>query len=255
MKLFAAVSVMATLAWMPCAAWAGQPGDGSCCQHLEARLGWSIGGTMPLDMPAEIRGVNSYTPKANIQVGVGYEYMLDNRWGVMADLNVENKSMETDARVMNYHMAMVQGGERIEGNFTGNVVTQTTMWQLALPVRATFRPLPSLRLKLGPYVAFGMSRGFEGYAYSGYLRHNTPTGPRVNIGNTADKRGDYDFSSDLRTVNWGLDLGADWLFSSHWGAYVDLSWGMNGAFVSSFHTIDSTMYPVYGTLGVAYRIF
>ena len=35
---------------------------------------------------------------------------------------------------------------------------------------------------------------------------------------------------------------------------ADLNWGLSGFFKSSFKTLDQTLYPIYGTIGIAYKI-
>jgi len=223
--------------------------------NIDLKLGYSIGGTMPHGMPESIRALNEYSLRPNIQIGADYERLINPSWGISAGLHFENKGMKTDAEVKNYHMKMVQGEDVIEGMFSGNVVTETDMWQIAIPVQATYHPCSNLRLKAGPYLAIALCKKFGGYAYDGHLRKGDPTGPYVELGNTESERGDYNFDNELRTVNWGLSIGADYLISDNFGVYADFTWGLNGAFHSSFKTIEQTMYPVFGTIGVSYRLF
>ena len=142
---------------------------------IEAQIGYNIGGTMPLGMPASIRGLNSYTPQLNPQVGIKAEKPLADKWGVEAGVILDRKAMKTDAQVKGYHMTMSRGGEAIEGYFTGNVVTDVGTWTLSVPVEMTFKPTENLKIYAGPYVGWNMSRNFEGYAYDGYIRKDTPT--------------------------------------------------------------------------------
>lgn len=220
----------------------------------DLRLGWSVGGTMPLGMPASIRGINAYTPQPNIQLGADVEHRITNHWGYEVGIKVEQKDMKTDAQVKTYHMNMVKAGESIEGYFTGNVVSEARLWQVAVPVMAAWRPTEKLKVKAGPYAALAFLKRFEGYAYDGYLRQDTPTGPRIDLGNTAEERGEYDFRNDIRTLHWGMDMGVDYSLTNHWGLYADVTLGLNGAFKSSFKTIEQTMHPIFGTIGVVYSI-
>jgi hypothetical protein len=48
-------------------------------------------------------------------------------------------------------------------------------------------------------------------------------------------------------------VGADWQFSRHWGVYAELTYGLSGLFKSDFHSVE-TLHPLYGTLGILYRI-
>lgn len=219
---------------------------------ITARLGYSIGGTTPLGMPASIRSLNSFQPRANIVVGADYVKPFSALWGIRACLRFENKGMKTDANVKTYQMEMRKGADFIEGVFTGGVVTEVDQWMLTVPVLANLQ-VRKVAVRVGPYVSCVLSNNFSGYAYDGYIRQGDPTGPKVMIGSEPGQRGDYDFSSDLRRAQFGIMAGADWQFAQHFGAYVDLSWGLTGVFDSDFKTIEQTMYPIYGSLGVFYK--
>lgn len=38
------------------------------------------------------------------------------------------------------------------------------------------------------------------------------------------------------------------------GVSADLNWGLTGIFPGDFKTVEQTLYPVYGTIGVFYRL-
>lgn len=222
--------------------------------YYNVRMGYNIGGTAPVNMPATIRGLNEYNLKSNISFGFDIRKNLKGRWGVMTGIHLENKAMEVDARVKNYHMEIVRGGQSLEGYFTGNNVTNVEEWLLTVPVMATYSINRNLHIKLGPYISYALSKRFYGYAYDGYLREGVPTGAKIDIGNSEDTRGSYDFSSDMRRLQFGMDIGADWYFSRRWGLYADIAWGLTGVHKSSFKTIEQTLYPIFGTLGLTYKL-
>ena len=224
-------------------------------------VGYNIGGTMPIGMPASIRTLHSYTLQPNFSLGVDAHHAISGRWGFVGGIRFENKGMKTDAGVKGYHMRIVRGGEQLEGVFTGSVVTKVDMSLLTVPVQATYDLSEHVRLKLGPYVSYVTSKKFEGWAYDGYLRRQEeghpkgdPTGQKVMLGHDKGERGEYDFSDDMRQWQFGLDLGADWRITDRWGVAADLSWGLNGIFKKGFDTIEQTMYPIYGSIGVTYQL-
>ncbi len=221
---------------------------------VEAQIGYNIGGTMPLGMPASIRGLNSYTPQLNPQVGVKAEKPLTDQWGVETGVRLDRKAMSTDAQVKGYHMTMSRGGEAIEGYFTGNVVTEVGTWTLSIPVEMTFKPTDKLKIYAGPYVGWNISRNFDGYAYDGYIRKDTPTGERIELGNTAEERGEYNFNDDMRKAQWGINAGVSYKLTHGLGIYANLAWGMSNAFNKDFRTIEQKMYPIYGTVGLNYKL-
>lgn len=226
-----------------------------------ARLGYDIGGTAPIGMPASIRTLHSYSLRPNFTLGVDGYHAISGKWGYIIGLHFENKGMKTDAGVKGYHMKIVRGGEELEGVFTGSVVTKVDQSLITVPLQGTYDVCDKFKIKLGPYVSYAISKHFEGYAYDGYLRRQEeghpkgdPTGQKVELGHDAGERGDYDFSGDMRNWQFGIDLGADWYISKRWGASVGLTWGLTGIFKKDFSVIEQTMYPIYGTIGVIYQL-
>ena len=220
------------------------------------RLGYNIGGNMPMGLPATIRHLNSYTPQPNPSLGFDAIMFLNKhqRWGIQLGVRIENRGMAEDAQVKNYHMEITRGNQTLAGMFTGDVYTKVTQWGATVPLRAVWRISPKWDLKLGPYLTYVAYGKFEGWAHGGYLRVNDPTGPRVELGETPAERGDYDFSENMRRWQYGFMLGADWHIGQRFGAYADLSWGVSKTFHASFTTIEQDLYPVYLTLGATYRI-
>ena len=214
----------------------------------------AIGGTAPVGLPRTIRHMNSYTLMPNFQFGIDAERRISPLMGVMLGLRLENKGMRVDARVKNYHMAIEQGTQHLEGQFTGDVKTKVNEWMFTVPVMAAFHVGDDVRLKAGMYASYVLSRQFEGYAHGGYLRVGGPTGAKINIGEEPGQRGDYDFSNHMRRLQVGLTVGCDWTFCEKWGGYLDLNWGLNGIHHSSFKTIEQTLYPIFATVGATYNL-
>lgn len=217
------------------------------------RLGYSLGGTLPVGFPASIRKINSVRLTNNLQLGIDARHSLGGHWGLMAGIHFENKGMNGDANVKSYHVRLVRGGQTLEGSYTGDVKIKVARWMFTVPVAATYT-VGNVTLKAGPYVSFVTSNTFEGYAHNGYLRVANPTGPKVLIGSTADTKGTYDFSSKMKHLNWGLAGGADWYFNKRTGIYADISWGLQGVFRSDFNVVEQTLYPVFGTVGIIYKL-
>lgn len=218
------------------------------------RFGYGIGGTAPVKMPSSIRSLSEYKLRPNFSLGLDAYKNISGKAGIMAGLRVENKGMEIDARVKNYHMEIVRGGESLEGYFTGHNVTKVRELMITVPVMATFALSDKLMLKFGPYASLLLSKNFNGYACDGYLRVDNPTGPKVELGKTPGTRGTYDFTDEMRRMQYGLVAGADINIHKRWGVYADISWGLTGVHNSGFKTIEQTLYPIYGTIGVTYKL-
>ena len=88
----------------------------------------------------------------------------------------------------------------------------------------------------------------------GYLREGNPTGSKILMGNKEGEWATYDFNDDMRTFQFGIGVGADWQVHKRIGVSADLNWGLTGIFSSDFKPIEQTLYPIYATIGVFYRL-
>src|SRR3712207_3077169 len=63
-----------------------------------ARLGYNLGGTAPVGLPATIRKLSSYELTPSFQAGIDAEKPLTHGVGVLVGLHIENKGMNVDAQ-------------------------------------------------------------------------------------------------------------------------------------------------------------
>ena len=215
------------------------------------RAGYVIGGTTPVPLPREIRSVNAFHPLGGVTVGADVRYPLSDRWAVQAGGHFFYEGFHTTAEVKSYRMAITQGQNYLEGNFTGTDETDTWMLGCTIPVTATFSLSDHWRLSAGPFVSFLFTGRFEGLVYDGYLREGDPTGQKVEM--TRENPATYDFRSDMRHAYWGLQFLADWQASRHWGAFAGVDWGLSSIFPASFKTVEFKMFPIYAKMGIAYH--
>lgn len=221
--------------------------------RLKARVGYNIGGTAPLVIPASIRSIDAYRLKPSLMVGADMTMLLHGQWGILTGLRIENKGMDTEVTTKSYRMELKKGDSQINGLFTGHIKQEVTQWMLTLPIMAAYSPCNSVTLHAGPYFSILLSDDFSGIASNGYIRQGDPTGPKIEIGNKDGEWATYDFSDELRFFQWGFSIGVDWLLQQRVGISVDLNWGCSGIFKSDFKTVEQTLYPIYGTVGVFYQ--
>lgn len=221
--------------------------------EYEVRAGINIGGASPLPLPAEIRRIDSYSPTFcfSLEGDVIRWFGEKRRWGLILGLRLENKGMQAGARTKSYGMEIIgDGGERLKGNWTGMVRTKYRGTFFSIPLLAACRINPRLRLHAGPYVSFQSSGDFSGHVYDGYLRENDPTGNKVVF--EGDRRATYDFSDELRSIQWGVQAGVNWKAFKHLTLSGDLTWGVTDIFKKGFRTISFDMYPIYLNIGFGY---
>ena len=221
--------------------------------RIDARLGYALGGTVPTHLDNKIRRINGYYPEYNFTVAAEVSYPLNKRWALHSGLRLELGSMDVDSRVKNYDIEVVRGDESLHGIFNGNVRIKSAQRRITLPIQAEWHLNNQWNLRGGAFMGWLTNRRFWGWAYDGYLREGTPVGAKIEMGTEPGERGDFDFDKDMRHMQWGIDFGADWQFHRRWGAFIELTYGLSGLFKSDFHAVE-TLRPLYGTLGVMYRI-
>lgn len=105
MKKIYAVIILAAAALIPSTAQAQQSRTQKIINaaikgwNIELRAGYNIGGTSPIPLPAEIREIKSYKPSVGFSGEADFTRFFDKHWGVGFGVKLENKNMETDARV------------------------------------------------------------------------------------------------------------------------------------------------------------
>ena len=222
--------------------------------EMKARLGYSIGGTAPLGMPASIRSIEAFYVTPNFQIGFDVAKPLSGQWGMQTGLMLENKGMDGEVMTKAYRMKVRMDESEMEGYYTGRVRQKVTEWMLTLPVQATYQLGQKVRVKAGPYVSLLIDKDFSGYAADGYLRKDDPTGLKVVMGNKEGEWATYDFTDDMRWLQAGIAAGAEWQAWQRLGFSFDLSWGLTGIHKSDFKTVEQTLYPIYVTIAVTYKL-
>ena len=221
--------------------------------QLKARVGYNIGGTTPIPLPETIRSIDSYSLTPSFMVGFEAMLPLCQKWGIMAGLHFENKGMKASVTTKAYYMEVVKGDQRLEGLFTGHVEQKIKQWMLTIPVQATLQVSRKVMLKGGPYLSILLSKEFSGIASDGYLRQGDPTGIKILMGDKEGEWATYEFDDDMRSVQFGLGVGADWQVYKGLGVSADLNWGLTGVFPGDFKAVEQTLFPIYGTIGVFYK--
>ena len=214
--------------------------------EFSVKAGINIGGTSPMGLPAEIRGINSYNPTLSFSLEGSVKRELTEKWGVMTGIRLETRAMETDAQVKNYRIRLLNDGRYIEGIFTGDVETKVKNDYVTIPILAVYDISKRGDLKFGGFLSFLTRGDFSGTARNGYIREGTPLSQKMNVDAT------YDFSDDIKKFNAGLELGAEFVAYKHLSVYGDLTWSLTPLFPGDFTAISFKMYNVYMNLGFAY---
>lgn len=215
-----------------------------------AGVGYSIGATTPLGLPASIRSIGGYSPGANISLGANASYMLGAEFGIGIGLSADNLNMNAEISTRNYHLTMnIVDGEETgtrTGYYTGKIHNKTRLTYLTVPVYAVYRPDTKWEFDLGPYVAFALHRSFKGEVSEGKMRED-PYHPVISI-----NRAEYDYSSDLRNVDAGIMAAASRKVWRGLAVKASMRWGLTSVLNPATRKIDINTYNVYLNIGAAY---
>lgn len=249
--------------------------------QYSVRAGYAIGGTIPIDFPAEMRGLNSYEPKFNYSFALNVRKPLHEKWALETALSFERRGFRSDVTMKNYQITLEQGGEKISGPFSGNVVINAVQTGISIPLNAVYTLSDMVTVKVGSYISFITDRNFHGYAYGNKvynedgswdghfdacIRRDEIRGERVEIGNVytddngnkVDKRGTFsgeEYNHYMCKFQYGISAGCDVMFSKRWGAFADIVYGLNSAFTDDpGNPVTMSLHPVYLTVGVIYSL-
>ena len=216
--------------------------------NVRLGAGYNLGGTAPLPLPVEIRGIEGFNPGLNLSLKGSAEKMFGKSdWGLRFGIELETKGMTTNADTKNYYMEVANGDGIVSGYWTGKVETKVKNTYLSIPVVALYNINDRWNVSAGAYASFLLDGEFTGSAYDGYLREGDPTGEKTELDNAA-----YDFSGDIRKFQYGVQAGAEYKIYKHLAVFADLKWGLNGIFPSDYSSVTFALYPIYGTLGFTY---
>ncbi len=215
--------------------------------EFSAKAGINLGGTSPMGLPAEIRAINVFKPTFAFSIEGDVKRNFNEKWGLMAGIRFEVKGMSTDATVKNYQILLQYEGAPIEGVFTGNVETKVKNSYITIPVAAVYDISKRWSLRFGGYMSFMVDGEFSGNAYNGYMHDGSPIGERID-----NVDAPYDFSEDMRKIDAGVLVGADFVAYKHLLIYGDLAWGCVPLFDKNFTALSFNMYNVYLNLGFGY---
>lgn len=216
--------------------------------NVRLSAGYNLGGTAPLPLPVEIRGIEGFNPGLNLSLEGSAEKMFGKGdWGLRFGIELETKGMTTNADTKNYYMEVANGDGIVSGYWTGKVETKVKNTYLSIPVLAIYKINERWNVSAGAYASFLLDGEFTGAAYDGYLREGDPTGEKTELESAA-----YDFSSDICKFQYGLQAGAEYKIYKHLAVFADLKWGINGIFPGDYSSVTFALYPIYGTLGFTY---
>lgn len=219
----------------------------------EVNAQFAIGGSIPINFPQEIRSIESFNPGMQLGLGLQATKWLcnDQDWGVRLGARFQAKGMTTEARVKNYFTEVIMDNASINGYYTGLVNTEVKNTYVVVPVSVVKSLSDRWNIYGGLNVAFLIDNGFTGYVSDGYLRQGSPIGEKVVF--EGEGRGPYDFSNDIRTFQWGAQIGGEYSLNKDFNIFANLDYDFNNVFKKDFSAITFTMHNLYLNIGFGYK--
>ncbi len=218
--------------------------------EIQIQAGTTIGGTSPMIVPAEIQKIKSYSPDFNGFGAVQFTKWVTDKYGLSLGLCLENKGMQAEANVKSYLTEIINKDGKVSGYWTGDVTTDTKITYLSLPVLAHYKLSERWGVNSGLFLSVKINSEFEGKVSNGYLREGTPVGKKISF--EGEQYATYDFSKNIRTINYGVQIGGQWKATESLLIMSKFAFGLNNIFEKDFKTISFNMYTVYLSLGAAY---
>lgn len=218
--------------------------------------GLNIGATAPVPIPAEVRSIDAYWPLFTPRLGysVTYNNAQHPNWAIQSGIQMEIKGMGIRDKVKYMYTDVIMDGSNIKGYFVGRNQTEIKASYITVPLSIVYKPSPKWRVNAGAYLSYCTSSEFNGTVWDGYLREGEDIATSMKIYIKEKGEADFNFSDDMRDVDWGLVLGGEYQLNQKFGLYSNLNWGMTSIFPSSFKGIDFKMYNIYLSIGMTYNL-
>ncbi|MBR4803716.1 MAG: PorT family protein [Bacteroidales bacterium] len=212
------------------------------------KLGLGLGASSPIPIPNRISEM-SWTPYLSYLGEYNLRYSIGENTGIKAGLQIRHQGMTAEAKVYQmFTQAEIEDAE-VSGYFSGYNETNINATYLSLPILFSYKLNKDWSLDAGVFLALKIQGYFGGAVKNGYIRIDTPTGDKAEVGYET-----FEFSQQLNPFNYGIELSTERTISQHWACWFDLTWALNSTFKDTFRGLEYKMYNIYGFLGIAYKL-
>lgn len=224
---------------------AGEPG-----WKIAPALGIDMGGAVPIPF-SSIPDGSKGTPRLTPNLGLGFQYSLNNKWNIVAEVNYHILSYTAMANVRS--QPFWSDDRSYSLYFSGEAHSSTELRFVEFPVLACLQPGEHWSLVFGGYYSRMIEGTFETEGKNGWISANkedTDTAPLPGTQST-----NYDFSEELDRFDWGALIGYQYKISPRilfWGRF---HWGFKSIFKQEFQNIDYEMYQLRLSTGISFTLF
>lgn len=212
------------------------------------QVGIDFGAAIPFPLSNVPAGDKAISPTLGLSPGLRFVYKIDKQWAVGFDPAYKSIKMSVKGRVTNQKF----NNQGTLAYFTGiaDMDMGFSMFEFPLYARYTL-PNGKNRFMLGYYAALWTYQMFNSYAKKGFI------GPTPDyVESVVDGKGvNMDFTSYLRSMEHGLTLGYEHLFSRRLSGGVRFNLGMSDIFEPDVTYFDFSFLPIRVGFMVSYTLF
>lgn len=209
-----------------------------------------LGGAVPFpfsDIPEGAGG----TPEPYPSIGIGSEYIFNEKWQLGFEINYHLIAFSADADVVSQPFYFDDGSAQY---FTGKTKTDVELRMVEFPLLAFYKLKEGRRFLFGLYYSRILEGRFDTKGINGIYS------PDKNITDNAVLPGpeytiEYDFNEYIDKYDVGLLIGYRYSINHKFYLWGRLNVGFKSIFEKDFNNIDYEMYQVRINLGVSYLLF
>lgn len=207
----------------------------------------NVGATAPYGIPNRV-SISGFKPAFSPAISYEFSVYRNESLKLFTGIRYEMKGMTVKADVAHYYTEFYQNGGALKGFFTGENESHAQNSYLTLPVKLVYEFNSKWSIYGGGYASLMFSSKFRGYARNGYIWIDNNTN-RIDV-----TEGEFDFSSNIRKFDAGIELGGKRMVTDRIGIDVNLTAGLVPIFKSEFKSITFSMYNIFLGVGVSYKI-
>jgi hypothetical protein len=213
-------------------------------------LGADMGGAIPFpfsDIPKGSKG----TPKLFPSLGLGYEKVISDKWGIGLEISYHVLSFSANAKVRSQEFFFNNHQDILY--FSGNTKTDVELRFLQIPLIAEYYLNPGWTILFGPYYSKIFEGTFNTNGTEGVISDNIQITDSASLPGVAEVK--YNFNEYIDSWDAGVLIGFRYNISQKLFFWGNFNIGFKSIFRPDFDQIDYEMYQMRLNIGVAVSLY
>lgn len=216
---------------------------------LYPSLGVDLGGAVPYPLSDIPRNANG-TPKPNVNIGLGTEYRLTDRWSLGTEISYHVLAFSASADVIS--QPMYTDDHSTVMYFSGHTKTDVEIRFLQIPLVAGYNINSNWSFTPGVYYSLILEGSFVTQGTDGVVSDNKNDTDNATLPGIASPT--YNFNNNLDHWDAGLLAGFRYRLNKKVSFGTRFQVGFKSIFKKNFDNIDYEMYQVRVDLGATFNL-